>query len=92
MTTATKAPANTTAANVQNSMNVPANETKEEKIARLKNDMNTAITAEDYEKAAKLRDEIKGIEGTAEEPGQKLFDAYEQRKTKTQGKTFKSPE
>jgi len=87
----TTAPASTRA-NVQNTVNTSINETKEEQIARLKREKNDAVTAEEYEKAAKLRDEIDLLEGTTEEPTQKLFDAYEQRKTKTQGKTFKSPD
>jgi hypothetical protein len=87
----TTAPASTTA-NVQNTVNTSINETKEEQIARLKREKDDAVIAEDYEKAAQLRDEIDWLEGTTEEPTQKLFDAYEQRKTKTQGKTFKSPD
>ena len=92
MTTATKAPLNTAAANVQNTVNASIKETKEDKIARLKSERDDAITSEDFEKAAKLRDEIKGLEWVTEKPGQKMLDAYEQRKTKTKGKTFKSPE
>ena len=81
-----------TTANAQNTINTPVNEPKEDKIARLKSEMNAAATAGDFEKAIKLRDEIKWLEWVSEDPWQKLFDAYETWKTKTQGKTFKSPE
>jgi uncharacterized protein len=42
---------------------VPADESMEEKIVRLRRDMEGAIRDEDYEKAARLRDEVARLEG-----------------------------
>ncbi len=42
---------------------IPADETMEEKIVRLRRDMEGAISDEDYEKAARLRDEVARLEG-----------------------------
>jgi uncharacterized protein len=47
---------------VQGSEVPPADETFEERIARMKRDIDTAIADEDYEKAANLRDEIERLE------------------------------
>ena len=40
----------------------PKEETKEEKIAKLKTQMDEAVAAQEFEQAAKLRDEIKSLE------------------------------
>lgn len=92
MTTITRKGPPITTNNIQNNINTPVNETKEEKIARLQKEKNEAVTAENYERAKELKDEIDWLEWVSEEPWQKLFDAYEERNKKTQGKTFKSPE
>lgn len=42
---------------------IPADETIEDKIVRMKREMDGAIGDEDYEKAARLRDEIARLEG-----------------------------
>lgn len=42
---------------------IPADESIEDKIARMKREMDGAIGDEDYEKAARLRDEIARLEG-----------------------------
>ena len=42
---------------------IPADESIEEKIVRLRKDMEGAISDEDYEKAARLRDEVARLEG-----------------------------
>jgi bifunctional DNase/RNase len=42
---------------------IPADETIEQKIVRLRKDMDGAINDEDYEKAARLRDEVARLEG-----------------------------
>jgi uncharacterized protein len=42
---------------------IPADETIEDRIVRMKKDMDAAIGDEDYEKAARLRDEIARLEG-----------------------------
>lgn len=42
---------------------IPADETIDERIARMKRDMDAAIGDEDYERAARLRDEIAKLEG-----------------------------
>jgi uncharacterized protein len=42
---------------------IPADETMEERIVRMRKEMEGAITDEDYEKAARLRDEIARLEG-----------------------------
>lgn len=47
----------------EDSTEIPADETIEEKIVRLRRDMDGAIGDEDYEKAARLRDEIARLEG-----------------------------
>ena len=41
-------------------------ETKEEKIEKLKIAMNVAVAAQEFENAAKIRDEIKALEGGAD--------------------------
>ena len=79
----------TAAQNAQNTVNTSINETKEEKIAKLKKEKEEAITAEDYERAGQLKNEIDRLEWITKEPTEKLFDAYKQRKTKTNGKTQK---
>lgn len=40
----------------------PKEETKEEKIAKLKAQMDEAVAVQEFEQAAKLRDEIKSLE------------------------------
>jgi bifunctional DNase/RNase len=42
---------------------IPADETMEDKIVRMRRDMENAIKDEDYEKAARLRDDIARLEG-----------------------------
>lgn len=42
---------------------IPADETMDERIVRMRRDMEGAISDEDYEKAARLRDEIQRLEG-----------------------------
>jgi uncharacterized protein len=42
---------------------IPADESIEDRIVRMKRDMDAAIHDEDYEKAARLRDEIARLEG-----------------------------
>lgn len=92
MGSATAAPTNTAATNIQNTVNTPVNETKEDKIARLKKEMNNAAAKDDFETAIKLREEIKGLEWVSEDVWQKLFDTYEAWKNTTKGMVFKSPE
>jgi protein-arginine kinase activator protein McsA len=42
---------------------LPREETKEEKIEKLRLMMNEAVSQQNFEEAAKIRDEIKALEG-----------------------------
>lgn len=46
-----------------NTVDSPEEETKEEKIEKLKSLMNDAVAKQEFEEAAKIRDEIKALEG-----------------------------